>query len=154
MSGFAWWAWMILAGVLGLAEMHVPGAYLVWIALGALLTGAADAALGLSLEGQLLVFAAASALCCGGGYFVYRSMHRHQRNEAPLNERHRSMLGERGTVCEAFVSGRGKVRLGDSVWLAAGPDLAEGVPVVVSGFRGTRLVVEAMHSKPPPEPAA
>jgi membrane protein implicated in regulation of membrane protease activity len=154
MSGFAWWAWMILAGVLGLAEMHVPGTYLMWIALGALLTGAADAMLGLSLEGQLLVFAVASALCCGGGYFVYRSMHRQQRNETPLNERHRSMLGERGTVCEAFVNGRGKVRLGDSVWLAAGPDLAEGVPVVVSGFRGTRLVVEAMQPKPPPQPAA
>jgi inner membrane protein len=58
------------------------------------------------------------------------------------------MLGERGTVCETFVSGRGKVRLGDTVWLAAGADLAEGTPVVVSGVRGTRLVVEAMQPKP------
>ena len=155
MSGFAWWAWMILAGVLGLLEMHVPGAYLVWIALGALLTGAADAAFGLSLEGQLAVFAAASALSCAAGYFVYRELHQRQhRHEDPLNERHRSMLGERGTVCEAFVNGRGKVRLGDSVWLASGPDLAEGATVVVSGFRGTRLVVEAMQPKPPAQPAA
>jgi membrane protein implicated in regulation of membrane protease activity len=154
MSGFAWWAWMLLAGVLGLAEMFVPGAYLVWIALGAALTGAADAAFGLSLEGQLGVFAAATALSCAAGYFVYRGLHRRQRQEEPLNERHRSMLGERGTVCEAFVNGRGKVRLGDSVWLAAGPDLAEGATVVVSGFRGTRLVVEAMQPKPPTEPAA
>jgi inner membrane protein len=149
MSGFAWWAWMILAGVLGLLEMHVPGAYLVWIALGAMLTGVADAAFGLSLEGQLAVFAAASALSCAAGYFVYRELHRRQpRHEQPLNERHRSMLGERGTVCETFVSGRGKVRLGDTVWLAAGADLAEGTPVVVSGVRGTRLVVEAMQPKP------
>lgn len=153
MSGFAWWAWMILAGVLGLAEMFVPGAYLAWIALGAALTGAADAAFGLSLEAQLAVFAAATALSCAAGYFVYRELHRRQRQEEPLNERHRSMLGERGTVCEAFVNGRGKVRLGDSVWLAAGPDLAEGATVVVSGFRGTRLVVEAMQPKPPTEPA-
>jgi membrane protein implicated in regulation of membrane protease activity len=154
MSGFAWWAWMILAGVLGLAEMHVPGAYLVWIALGAALTGAADAAFGLSLEGQLGVFAAASALSCAAGYFVYRRLHRRQRGDLPLNERHRSMLGERGTVCEAFVAGRGKVRLGDSVWLAAGPDLAEGAPIVVSGVRGTRLVVEGLQPRPSVEPAA
>jgi membrane protein implicated in regulation of membrane protease activity len=152
MTGFAWWAWMILAGVLGLAEMHMPGAYLVWIALGAALTGVADAAIRLSLEGQLGVFAAASALSCAAGYFVYRQLHRRQRHELPLNERHRSMLGERGTVCEAFVNGRGKVRLGDSVWLAAGPDLAEGALVVVSGVRGTRVVVEGLQPRPPAEP--
>ena len=154
MSGFAWWTWIILAGVLGITEMFVPGAYLAWIALGAAVTGGADAAFGLSLEAQLAVFAASTALSCAGGYFVYRELHRRQRHEEPLNERHRAMLGERGTVCEAFVNGRGKVRLGDSVWLAAGPDLAEGATVVVSGFRGTRLVVEAMQPKPAPEPAA
>ena len=43
MTAFPWWAWMILAGGLGLAEMGVPGAYLMWIALGATLTGALDA---------------------------------------------------------------------------------------------------------------
>jgi membrane protein implicated in regulation of membrane protease activity len=154
MSGFAWWAWMILAGALGLTEMFVPGAYLAWIALGAAVTGAADVAFGLSLEAQLAVFTAATALSCAAGFFVYRELHRRQRPEEPLNERHRAMLGERGTVCEAFVNGRGKVRLGDSVWLAAGPDLDEGATVVVSGFHGTRLVVEAMQPKPPPEPAA
>lgn len=149
MAGFAWWAWVILAGLLALAELHVPGAYLVWIALGAALTGLIDAAAGLSLEGQLASFAATSALSCLGGYFVYRSLHRRQpRGDMPLNERHRAMLGERGTVCEAFVNGRGKVRLGDSVWLANGPDLPAGVPVVVSGVRGTRLVVAGLDATP------
>jgi len=154
-AGFSWWAWTILAGVLALAEMHVPGAYLVWIALGAALTAAADAAFGLSLEGQLGVFAAASAASCLAGYFVYRRLHRRQpRGDMPLNERHRAMLGERGTVCEAFVSGRGKVRLGDSVWLAVGADFAEGTPVVVSGVRGTRLVVDTLQPRPEPDAAA
>jgi membrane protein implicated in regulation of membrane protease activity len=146
MSGFSWWTWIIVAGGLGLAEMFVPGAYLAWIALGAALTGGADAAFGLSLEAQLAVFAATTALSCAGGHFVYRELSRRQGQEEPLNERHRAMLGQRGTVCEAFVSGRGKVRIGDSVWLAAGPDLDEGTTVVVSGFRGTRLIVEAMRS--------
>jgi inner membrane protein len=153
MTGFAWWAWIILAGVLGLAEMHVPGAYLVWIALGAALTGAADVAFGLSLEGQLGTFAAASALSSVAGYFVYRRLHRRQRGDLPLNERHHSMIGERGTVCEAFVNGRGKVRLGDTVWLAAGPDLADGAAVVVSGVRGTRLLVDGLPPRAPAGPA-
>jgi membrane protein implicated in regulation of membrane protease activity len=138
-----WWAWVVLAGVLALAELHVPGSYLVWIALGAAVTSAVHAAFGASLEGQLLTFAGASALSCSVGYFVYRRISPRRHGETPLNERNLAMIGARGTVCENFRNGSGKVRLGDSVWLAAGPDFAEGAPVVVSAVRGTRLVVEA-----------
>jgi membrane protein implicated in regulation of membrane protease activity len=141
---------MILAGVLGLAEMGVPGAYLMWIALGAALTGAVHAAFGVSVEGQFGIFAAASAVSCVVGYFVYRRMDRQVRGETPLNDKSVAMLGARGTVCEAFFNGRGKVRLGDGVWLADGPDLAEGAPVVVSAVRGTRLIVQAVEPRSGP----
>jgi hypothetical protein len=138
-----WWAWLLLAGVLGLAELHLPGSYLVWIALGALLTASVHAAFGASLEGQIATFVAASMLSRATGYGVYTRLGRRQRRASPLNRRGLAMLGERGTVCEALHNGRGKVRLGDSVWLAIGPDLAAGTPVVVSAVRGTRLVVAA-----------
>ena len=82
MEGFPWWGWAILAGVLALAELVFPGSYLIWIALGAGLTAAADAALGLSLEGELISFTLASALSCAGGYFVYRGLGRGHRSEA------------------------------------------------------------------------
>ena len=156
MMEIPWWPWVILAGILALAEMHVPGSYLVWIALGAALTGAVDAAFGISVEGQLGTFAAASALSCIAGYFVYRRFDRRRRGETPLNDRSLAMVGARGTVCDAFSNGRGKVRLGDGVWLADGPDLAEGTPVVVSAVRGTRLFVQALEPKSgsdPPEAA-
>lgn len=148
--GIPWWGWVVFAGVLALAELHVPGSYLVWIALGAALTGAVDAAFGVSLEGQLATFAVASALSCILGYFVYRRMHRRVRGEVPLNERSLAMVGARGTVCEAFFNGHGKVRVGDGVWLADGSDLAEGTPVVVSAVRGTRLVVQAVEPRAGP----
>ena len=41
------------------------------------------------------------------------------------------------------MNGEGKVRLGDSIWLAEGPALDEGTPVIVRSVRGTRVVVEA-----------
>ncbi len=63
------------------------------------------------------------------------------------------MVGAHGTVCEAFVNGRGKVRIGDTVWLADGPDLAEGAPVVVAGVRGTRLDVTRQEAGGEPKPA-
>ncbi len=143
----AWWAWIVLAGLLALAEMHVPGSYLIWVALGAALTSLVHAVFGASLEGQLATFALASGLSCIVGYFVYRQVRqRQQRRESPLNERDLAMLGARGFVCEALHNGRGKVRVGDSVWLAGGPDLADGTPVVVSAVHGTRLIVEPVTS--------
>jgi membrane protein implicated in regulation of membrane protease activity len=135
-----WWAWIVLAGILALAEMAVPGSYLMWIALGAAVTAVA-ATTGMVLEGQLAVFATATAVSCLGGYFVYRGMEPSHDSGAPLNAPRQSMIGARGTVCETFVNGRGKVRIGDTVWLADGPDLAEGTPVIVAGVRGTRLEV-------------
>lgn len=143
MSGLPWWAWIVAAGVVGLGELHVPGAYLIWIALGAALTGVADVAFGLSLEGQLAVFVAVSAASGVVGYFVYRRLSRPRHGGLRLNERNLAMVGTRGIVCDAFVNGHGKVRLGDGVWLATGPDFAEGTAVVVSAVRGSRLFVEA-----------
>jgi inner membrane protein len=149
-----WWAWVILAGLLALAELHVPGSYLVWIALGAALTGLVAAAFEVSVGGQVGSFAAASALSCIVGYYVYRRVHRAARQgETHLNERELAMVGTRGTVCEAFFNGRGKVRLGDGVWLADGPDLGEGMPVSVRAVRGTRLVVEPVDAKSGTDPA-
>jgi len=144
MTAFPWWAWVVIAGVLGLAEMHVPGSYLIWLGLGAALTSLVAVIFDISLANQIGCFAAASALACAGGYFVYRRLHRRPRTDSALNERSRAMVGVRGTVCEAFSNGGGKVRLGDGVWLANGPDLAEGTPIVVSAVHGTRLVVQAV----------
>jgi inner membrane protein len=139
-----WWVWAVVAVLVALSELHAPGYYLIWIALGAAVTAAGMALWELSLHAQLALFAAASSLSCVCGYFVYRRL-----NVAPdstLNQRGRAMIGQRGTVAADFVNGCGKVRLGDSVWLAEGPDLAQGTPVVVTSVRGTSLLVEAAQA--------
>ncbi len=61
----------------------------------------------------------------------------------PLNQHDLEIVGATGTVFEALKNGRGKVTLGDSVWLAEGPDLSAGTPVVVTGARGTVVIVAA-----------
>lgn len=143
MYGFPWWAWAILAAVVGIAELHLPGSYLIWIALGTAITAAADAALDLTFTWQIIVFCVASGLSCVLGYFVYRAFPQERASDAPLNQRDLLMTGARGVVCEQFRNGRGKVRVGDTVWLAEGPDLVEGAAITVKSVRGTSLVVEA-----------
>jgi membrane protein implicated in regulation of membrane protease activity len=138
-----WWGWAILALMVGVAELQLPGSYLIWIALGAGLTSALCAAYPASLEWQLATFAVAAAASCVAGYFVYRRGGHRRSDPMPLNDRALSMIGARGVVCAGIVNGEGKVRLGDSIWLAEGPALDEGTPVIVRSVRGTRVVVEA-----------
>ena len=138
-----WWAWAIGAAAIGIAELHVPGSYLIWIALGAAVTAAVVALSELSLAGQIGVFLAASAASCAVGYFVYRALAGKRGEEDSLNQRNRALIGTAGIVAADFVNGRGKVRIGDTVWLAEGPELAEGTPVVVRAVRGMRVAVEA-----------
>ena len=51
------------------------------------------------------------------------------------------MIGVRGVVAETIENGRGKVNFGDSIWLAKGPDLINGTPVVVTDVNGTVVTV-------------
>jgi membrane protein implicated in regulation of membrane protease activity len=143
-----WWAWATLAAVIGLAELHVPGSYLIWIALGAALTAAASAAYESSVALQIATFAIAAAASCFAGYFVYRHVDPRRADATPLNERGLSLVGARGVICSHIINGEGKVRLGDTIWLADGPDLPAGTPIIVNAVRGTRVVVESAATAP------
>jgi membrane protein implicated in regulation of membrane protease activity len=135
------WIWAIGTLVVAVAEMVTPGFYLIWIAAGGAVTALASFAFDLSLTAQLFIFAVATALACVCGYFLYRKTLAPAVGDATLNQRDLEMIGTRGTVFEALTNGSGKVKLGDSVWLAAGPDLPAGAPVVVTGMRGTMVIV-------------
>lgn len=142
MAGFSWWIWAVAAAVVALAELHVPGSYLIWIGLGAALTAGWVAVVGAaSLEPQLIVFAIAAAASCVLGWFVYRALPGRRGEDAQLNLRAQQLLGAHATVSEPFVNGEGKVRVGDSQWLAEGPPLRQGTAVVVTAVHGARLVV-------------
>ena len=137
------WYWAIAAAAIAYVEMHAPGFYLIWIACGAATTAAGTALFGLSLEPQLITFALASVLFCIVGYFVYRSLSIHPTS--PLNRRELGIVGTDGVVAEPIQHGHGKVRLGDTVWLAEGPDLPAGTPIRVSALHGTTVRVEAKN---------
>jgi membrane protein implicated in regulation of membrane protease activity len=134
------WVWAVGALLAALVELHAPGYYVIWIAAGAGLTAIIGFLFDPALETQLAVFSAASLCCCVIGYFVYRRITR-PHAASLVNERNAQMIGARGIVAEDFANGQGKVRLGDTVWLAEGPDLPKGAPVVVKAMRGTKAVV-------------
>lgn len=137
-----WWA----AGVLLLAgEMVLPGVYLLWIGLAAAATGGVAWLMPeLGFEGHGLVFAllAAASVYIGNHYFYQR---RGPEPEAKVNTRGSKHIGKTYIVAEAIKNGRGHVSVGDSRWLAEGPDAAIGDKVRVIAVDGTILVVEAVE---------
>ena len=152
MQGLAWWNWAVVSALVAVAELHLPGSYLIWVALGGMLTAVAAAAgQAASLEMQISVFAVAAGLSCVAGWFVYHARPWHKGEDALLNRRAQQMVGARATVCDGFVNGEGKVRLGDSEWLAEGVGLSAGSTVVVTEVRGARLVVRAADGQPSPQ---
>jgi hypothetical protein len=60
-----------------------------------------------------------------------------------LNRREAQYIGRTVRVVEAIVGGEGKVRVGDTVWRARGPDCASGTWVRVVAAEGGYLVVSA-----------
>jgi membrane protein implicated in regulation of membrane protease activity len=135
------WYWAIAAAVIASVEMHAPGFYLIWIACGAATTAVVIGLFGITVEQQLITFALASVGFCIVGYFVYRSLH--VQPMTSLNRRELGIVGTEGVVAEPIQDGHGKVKLGDTVWLAEGPDMPTGTPVVARGLRGTTVQVEA-----------
>jgi len=138
--------WILAIGsvVVAVAELQCPGYYLIWIAAGGAIAALASFAFDLSSTAQISVFIVSCSLSCIWGYFVYQRMIRSSEGNPPLNQRNLEMVGAKGVVTQALENGQGKVKLGDSVWLAEGPNLKTGTPVIVKEVRGT-VVLVAKH---------
>ncbi len=52
-------------------------------------------------------------------------------------------IGKTFNLCEPIQNGIGKIKIGDSVWLETGPELASGNKVQVTAMNGVYLEVKA-----------
>jgi membrane protein implicated in regulation of membrane protease activity len=136
------WNWFIVAVVMLVLEMLVPGAHIVWFGMAAVVVGLLAVSIDIPLHWQLIIF----ALVALGAIYSVRRYWRPEAVESDqpnLNVRAAQYIGRIVTVEEAIADGRGKVRVGDTVWNAEGPDLPKGAHVKVTGANGTVLVVTA-----------
>jgi membrane protein implicated in regulation of membrane protease activity len=138
------WLWAVAGLLLIVAEVLLPGVFLLWLGLAALAIAGVAALVPLSLEAQLGLYAVAAILSCVAGWLVYRKSAQGRRGAAAVNDPRARIVGSVGHVTEAIRHGQGKVRIGDGDWLAEGPDLAAGTAVRVKGLSGTTLKVEAL----------
>ncbi len=142
-AGFeAHYAWLALGLILAAAEMAIPGVFLIWMAGAALIVGALAWMTPIGLPLQIVIFAALAivAVFLGRRYIAGHPIH---EADPMMNKRADRLVGETVVVTQAIEGGTGKVKLGDSEWLARGADAAVGVRLRVTGHEGTALLVEA-----------
>ena len=137
------WAWLILAGVLGIAEIVMPGIFLIWIGLAALVTGLLTLLLGIAEPLQFALFAmlAIAAVFAGRRWFALNPI---ESSDPLLNDRAARLVGETVMVVEAIDGGEGRVRVGDGVWPAKGADAPVGTRLRVTGIDRGLLKVEPL----------
>ena len=143
----AYWYWLIAAVLLGAAEMLVPGVFLIWIAVAALLTGLITLAGDLSLALQFALFAVLALLASWGGRVWYKA-HPVASADPLLNDRASRLVGETVELTSPIANGRGRARLGDSEWNVRGPDAAAGACMRVVGMEDGALVVRPATALP------
>lgn len=140
----AHWVWLILAAVLGTAEIILPGFFLIWIGLAALVTGLVTMLTGIGEPAQFVIFAVLSiaAVVAGKRWFALNPI---ETSDPHLNDRTARLIGEVVTVVEAIEGGTGRVRVGDGVWSAMGANAPVGTRLRVTGAVSGRLTVEPLE---------
>ena len=133
--------WLIAGLLLVSAEMLLPGLYLLYIGIAALLTGAIAWALPIGIEWQFTCF----ALLAIASVFVGRrwtSSNAIASDDPLLNDRIGRLIGSQVVLVEAIVGGHGRARVGDSEWSVAGKDAPVGSQMRITGAQGNILTVE------------
>ncbi len=137
-----YWHWLILAVVLIILEILMPGAYFLWMAVSAAIVGGAMFVFPqMPILVQVLIFAVLSVITVVM-YKSYRKKNPLVTDEPALNRRGEQYIGRTFTLEEPIVNGEGKIIVDDTTWKVAGMDMSAGMTVRVVSVEGSTLKVE------------
>ncbi|MDH6233488.1 membrane protein implicated in regulation of membrane protease activity [Mesorhizobium soli] len=141
------WNWMALGAALLIFELFLPGVFLLWIGIAAILVGTLSLQLWnmgfWTWQLQVLIFLVLSLLSAYAGSRIMAAR-RDDSDQPLLNRRSEQMIGRTATLTEPISEGRGRIKLGDTMWRVSGPDLPVGARVRVVAAEDSELVVEAV----------
>lgn len=143
------WHWLGVGVLLLALEMMFGTFDLLFVAIAAFATALIAAVMPEVVSGwqmQCMIFAIAAVTLVVLGRTVFAGMRRVIGEHPTLNRRMKSLIGQRGTVAAPFSAGQGRVKIGDTEWLAAsvdGGDIAAGTSVIVESTQSTKVLVRA-----------
>lgn len=149
--GTGFWGWFIAGILMMTAELFIPGVFIVWIGIGALLTGVVAAFFPeISVSYQLLLFAVFSTISVFSGWFVYGKIFGGADKEKYpfLNQGAKEFIGKSYPLASAIKDGQGQVKIGDTVWpVKSDQALKTGEMVTVHRVDGIVLYVSKKGEK-------
>tara|TARA_R110002110_G_scaffold415044_2_gene647660 strand:+ start:2343 stop:2795 length:453 start_codon:yes stop_codon:yes gene_type:complete len=143
LSGLEYWHWFALAVTLVIFDVATGATFIfLWCGAAAALVGVILLVLpNMTWEYQLMIFGlgAMSSLLM---WFFYLKKRPQTSDQPNLNMRSRQYIGRTFNLIEPIENGRGKVRVGDTLWRVQGADLPIGNKVTVIDVDGVILVVK------------
>jgi membrane protein implicated in regulation of membrane protease activity len=137
------WNWLVFGLLLMGLELMLPGVFLFWIGLAALLVGLLSVVIAPPWQLQLLLFAVFAAAAVPVWRRVARSNSGVSNSNPFLNKRAEAMIGRVFTLEKPIIDGAGTVRIDDTIWRVAGPDTPAGSRVRIVRADGASLTVAA-----------
>ncbi len=135
------WNWFIAAGLLLILEILLPGTFMLWFGVAALLVGLISLVVDWSWHFQLVAFVG----------FAVASIPLWRRLVAKvdgatdqpfLNRRADALVGRMFTLEKPIVDGIGAISVDDTVWRVRGDDIPAGSRVKVTRVDGATVFVE------------
>jgi len=138
------WSWWILGLVFLGLEILIPGVFLLWIGLAAIVVGAVSIPLwGSAFWGWQLQFLVFAVLAVALAVLGRRLSGSNAESDQPmLNRRVEGLVGRTATLEEPLCDGKGRIRLDDTTWIVQGPDLPAGTKVRIIAAQSGGLTVE------------
>ena len=141
------WHWLGLALILIGLEMMFGTYDQLWLSAAAFLTAAFAVIAPDGVNGwqsHLVVFAIAGVILVVLGRTVFAGFRKAKTDRPNLNQKGKSLVGKRVIAVTDFSVGEGRVKLGDTTWMAVaetGVEITQGMEVTVTKVDGTVLKV-------------
>ncbi|OBX07493.1 NfeD family protein [Gallibacterium genomosp. 3] len=146
MAWFADWGvvhWLVLAFLLLILEIIVPGIFFLWWGIAGLIIAAITYFVPLSLVVSVVLFAVI-AIIASIVWWRYQVSKNQHDDSTTLNQRGLAMLGQQGRVTAILGNNTARAAFGDTTWRIEGSDLQLNDQVEVVSVRGITLLVRKL----------
>lgn len=147
-EGLTVWHWVGLGIILMTIEVAVGTFDLLWVSVGAFLTALFALIVPVPAggwQGQMVFFGVMAIAFVISGRTLFRGLRAGPTTHPHLNDRLAAMVGQHGEAATMFEDRRGKVKVGDTVWLAEGDAaIHEGDRIIVTGSAKGLLKVRSI----------
>lgn len=140
------WHWLILGFALLIAEIVIPGIFLLWWGLaGLVMAGVMVLVPSLSLTTLGIIYAILATILSLAWWKYQHSKDIVDEQKSSLNQRDHAMLGAKGIVQEIGANGIGRGHFGDTTWRIqqqSHSTLQIGDTIEVISVQGITLIVK------------